>query len=99
MLQPCDPFGSNSQLARRQVDVVANGQQIGQRHLVEVDHLADAAAGEVHERLRLDEQHLAINFKRFGDLPLEDADWNDPTEGAAASDHRSRRSRHVCRVP
>src|SRR5262249_39258075 len=59
------------QFAERQVDVVANDQQILQRQLVEVDQLTDAAATEVHVGLGLDQQNLRAVLDQFGDLGLE----------------------------
>src|SRR5262249_37893487 len=63
--------GPHPQLAERQVDVVADDEQVRYRHLVEVQHLADAAAAEVHERLRLHEEELFAVLDQLGDLPLE----------------------------
>ncbi len=67
------PPGPHPQLAQRQVDVVADDQQLRQRQLVEVHYLPDAAAAQVHERLRLDEKDLFSVLGQLGDLRLETA--------------------------
>ena len=56
---PALPPGAQPQLARRQIQVVMDHQDISRRDLVERGQRADSLAAHVHVRHRLDEQHAA----------------------------------------
>src|SRR5262249_13523726 len=60
-----------AQPAQGQVDVVADHQQVFQRQLVEVHHLPHTSAAQVHEGLRLDQEHLLLALVKLGDLGLK----------------------------
>src|SRR5579871_3045008 len=63
--------GSKAQLAQRQVDIVADHQQIGEDRLVEVNDLANALTAQVHEGLGLDEENLLAILVELGDPGLK----------------------------
>ena len=95
---PCVPLARDPQLAQRQVDVVADDQQIGQRQLIEVHDLPDAAAAQVHERLGLDQQHLLVALRSARPPGPGSGDWNRPADGLAARPSTTAKPT-LCRVP
>ena len=71
------PLGPHPQLAQRQVDVVADHQQVGQRQPGRSPSPGGRSAAQVHERLGLDSSSLLPALDQLGHLGLE-ARWKRP---------------------
>src|SRR5262249_31295800 len=65
------PAGTCSQLAKRQVEIIAHDEQVLGWQLVEVHQLTNALPAQVHEGLRSHQQDLLGAFPRLGDLGLK----------------------------
>ena len=63
--------GADAQLAQRQVEVVADHQEVRGFHLMKVEGLADAAATQIHKGFRLDQQEGLAAVVQLGHLGLE----------------------------
>ena len=95
---PSVPRRARPQPAQRQVDVVADDQEVGSLDLVVPGERRDRLAAQVHERERLDEQHDVVRPPPLAPAARRPAPSRTPARAARAS--RSTTSNPtLCRVP
>ena len=70
-LAPVATALADPELAQREVQVVAEDQEVGRLELVEAEGRGHAPAAEVHEGLGLQEQDAPVVDLDLGELPLE----------------------------
>src|SRR5690606_29456934 len=88
VVAPGAAAGLDAHLGGREVEFVIEDDQVGRGKLVKAHRLADRLAGQVHEGLRLDQQHLFAADATFGDQALE---LSRPGRKGMAAGYRVRR--------
>jgi hypothetical protein len=62
---------SKTELTQRQINVIANDQQLRQRQLIEINRLPDRPSTEVHERFGLQQEDLFAPLEPLGQFRVE----------------------------
>ena len=91
-------FAAKPQLAQRQVEIVANDQQIGQRQLVKVDRRPHALAAAVHQRVRPQQQAPARRRSWLPSTRPSNFSLRRARRHAARPTRPARRKPTLCRV-